>query len=93
MNRNRKPIWDESRRELRVGELVVKRFRQPAADQEIVLAAFEEEHWPPRIDDPLPPKAGQDSVRRLQNTVTNLNRAHRKHLIRFGGGGDGRSIR
>ena len=39
----------------RVGDRVVKQFRVPAGNQELILAAFEEMGWPPHIDDPLPP--------------------------------------
>ena len=49
-----KPTWDARRRELRIDGQLVKWFRVPAASQEAVLSAFEEESWPPYIDDPLP---------------------------------------
>jgi hypothetical protein len=87
-----RPVWDRARRELRVGQVVVKRFKQPAGNQELVLQAFEEEGWPPRIDDPLPPVSNQDGKRRLQSTIWNLNRSREARLIRFEGGGDGQSI-
>jgi hypothetical protein len=86
------PVWDARRRELRAGHLLVKRFRQPARNQELVLAAFAEDHWPPRIDDPLPPELGQDAKQRLHSTITNLNRGHQHRIIRFEGGGDGESV-
>ena len=85
-------MWDAQRRELRVGLHLVKRFRQQAADQLTILAAFQEEGWPPRIDDPLPQHDGQDAKLRLHRTIANLNRAHKVAIIRFGGGGDGQSI-
>jgi hypothetical protein len=53
------PAWDPARRELRWGDRLVKRFAVPALLQEVILAAFEEDGWPPRIDDPLPPTAGR----------------------------------
>ncbi len=86
------PHWDATRRELRLGGLVVKRFKQPARDQELVLAAFEEEGWPPHIDDPLPPRSGQDPKRHLHNTITNLNRAQRHPILHFEGDGLGRGV-
>jgi hypothetical protein len=86
-------VWDTQRRELRVGPRVVKRFLQPAPDQQTVLSAFEEERWPPRIDDPLPPRHGLDPARRLHRTASNLNRSQVNRLIHFGAGGDGRSFR
>jgi len=87
-----RPVWDENRRELRVGQAVVKRYRQPAANQELVLRAFQEEDWPPRIDDPLPPEAEQDPKRRLHTTISNLNRGQRGIKVHFAGGGDGESV-
>ncbi len=91
-SRGRRPVWDRSRRELRVGGVVVKHFRQPAANQEKLLAAFEEEDWPPRIDDPLPPSPGQEAKKRLQTTIGNLNRGQGGRRVYFGGGGDGQSV-
>jgi hypothetical protein len=87
-----RPVWDGERRELRIGDVVVKRFKQPAANQERVLAAFEEEGWPPRIDDPLPPLQEQDGRARLHATISNLNRGQGPGRIVFGGGGDGESV-
>jgi hypothetical protein len=59
------PQWDKKRQELRLGGLVVKQFKVPAPNQEMILASFEEEGWPPRIDDPLPPHLDhRDTVRR-----------------------------
>jgi hypothetical protein len=86
------PTWDAQRQELRVNSMVVKRFKVPAVNQEIVLAAFEEEHWPPRIDDPLPPRHEQSSKRRLQETIKSLNRSHRRPLIRFLGDGSAQGV-
>jgi hypothetical protein len=86
------PVWDALRRELRVGQVIVKRFKQPAASQELVLGAFEEEGWPPRIDDPLPPEAEQDPKRRLHSTISNLNRGQREIRVHFAGGGEGQSV-
>src|SRR5437879_2623997 len=37
------PAYDRRARELRVGALVVKRFRQPATSQEWILLAFQEQ--------------------------------------------------
>jgi hypothetical protein len=77
------PHWDRQARVLRLGDQVVKRFRQSPSNQEAVLSAFEEEGWPPRIDDPLPSRQGQDSVRRLNLTIWRLNKHQRNHLLRF----------
>jgi hypothetical protein len=87
-----RPRWDESRRQLRVGGLLVKHFRQPAPNQEIILSAFEEEGWPPRIDDPLSPRPDRDSRLHLHETIVNLNRYHRDRVIRFFGDGKGEGV-
>jgi hypothetical protein len=86
------PTWDRVQQELRVGAVVIKRFRVPAASQETILAAFEEEAWPPRIDDPLPPRGDQSPKRRLQETIKSLNRNQKQPLIRFFGDGNARGV-
>ena len=75
--------WDRDRLELRVDDQIVKQFKVPAANQETILAAFQEEGWPPRIDDPLPPQPEQDSKRRLHDTINSLNRNQKRALLRF----------
>jgi hypothetical protein len=87
------PKWDRERQELRVGATVVKQFKVPAANQERILAAFEEEGWPVHIDDPLPPASDQDSKRRLHDTINSLNRNQRQQLLHFLGDGTGQGIR
>ncbi len=83
------PSWDNQRRILRVGGQVVKQYRVPSFCQEAILAAFEEEGWPPAIDDPLPPHPEQDQKRRLRNTVKSLNTNQKNALLRFRGDGSG----
>jgi len=87
-----RPGWDAERRELRCWGEVVKRFRQPAPEQEAILAAFEEEGWPPHIDDPLSPQPGRDAKDRLHQTIHNLNHHQQRTLIRFQGDGNGRGV-
>jgi hypothetical protein len=87
------PKWDKERQELRLGTLIVKQFKVPAPNQEMILAAFEEEGWPPRVDDPLPPQPDQDTKRRLHDTIVTLNRHQRHLLIRFLGDGSGQGVR
>jgi hypothetical protein len=88
-----KPIWDRDRQQLRLGKVIVKQFKVPAANQEAVLAAFQEENWPPRIDDPLSPQAEQDPKRRLHDTINSLNRNQKHPLVRFLGDGSGQGVR
>lgn len=87
------PHWDSDLQELRINGLIVKQFKVPAPNQEMVLAAFEEENWPVRIDDPLPPQVDQDPKRRLHDTIVSLNRNHKHRLIRFMGDGSGEGVR
>ncbi len=87
-----KPCWDAERRQLRVSEHVVKYFRWPAPNQERVLAAFEEDGWTTRIDDPLFPADGQEPKERLHDTIKCLNRRQKVRLIRFRGDGTGEGV-
>jgi hypothetical protein len=86
------PRWDAECRELRWGAMLVKRFRVPALNQELILAAFEEEGWPPHLDDPLPQEANTDPKQRLQDTIKRLNRHQVNRLIHFRGDGSGTGI-
>ena len=86
------PTWDTQRRELRVNGKTVKRFIQKAPNQETILAAFDEEAWPHRIDDPLSPQPEQDPKRRLSDTIKCLNRKQQIKLIHFRGDGTGEGI-
>lgn len=86
------PMWDADRQELWFCNQLVKRFRIPSPNQVSVLSAFEEEGWPSRIDDPLPPKSEQCPKRRLNDTIRNLNRSQHQNLVRFLGDGSGQGI-
>jgi hypothetical protein len=89
----KQPRWDCQRRQLKVGVDIVKEFKLPSPNQETVLMAFEEEGWPPRIDDPLSPLPQLDPRRRLHDTIKALNRKQKRDLIRFMGDGSGEGIR
>jgi hypothetical protein len=86
------PVWDAERRELLYGNRLVKRYRVPAPNQELILAAFQEDGWPRFIDDPLPPQDELDPKRRLQATIKSLNRNQFAPLIRFRGNGNGLQV-
>jgi hypothetical protein len=86
------PAWHREFQELRVGQWVVKRFKRPATDQVAILDAFEEEGWPRHLDDPLPPRQGQNPKGRLHDTIKRLNRGQRPRMIRFMGNGLGTGI-
>ena len=87
-----RPEWDEVRHELRLGDIIVKKFKWRAANQEAILSAFEEEGWPPHIDDPLPPISEKDPKRRLSDAIKCLNRKQLNALIRFCGDGTGEGL-
>lgn len=89
---NKIPFWDASRKELRLGDEIIKIFKWPACNQELVLAVFEEEGWPARIDDPLPLADGQNPKRRLHDTIKCLNRSQKQALIHFRGDGTGEGV-
>jgi len=88
-----RPHWDRDRHELRVGTRLVKQYKLPSPNQERILMAMEEESWPVRIDDPLPPSKKLDSKQRLHDTIKNLNRNQKQRLIRFMGDGTGQGVR
>lgn len=92
-NGNIVPKWDRDRRELRLGGQLVKVLKLPSPMQEAILMAFEEEHWPPRIDDPLPGDPDLLPKRRLHDTIKSLNRNQKNCLIRFIGDGTGEGVR
>lgn len=86
------PIWDSDRRVLRYDGVVVKHFKWVAVNQQAILGAFEEDGWPPRIDDPLPPHGEQDSKRRLADTIKCLNRKQCHAVLHFRGDGTGEGV-
>ena len=85
----RLPSWDNQRRILSVGLRIVKKYRVPSLCQEAVLSAFEEEGWPPAIDDPLPPQGDQEPKRRLRDTIKSLNTNQVNPILNFRGDGSG----
>jgi len=85
------PVWDAARRELRLGQLVLKRFRQPAKNQEAILAAFQEDGWPIRIDSPIRNGNDANAPERVHNAVKRLNRQIRR-FIRFESDGNGEGV-
>lgn len=76
-----------------VGGSLIKQFIWPAENQELILAAFEEQGWPTRIDDPLPLRDGVCPKRRLHDTIKCLNRKRIVAHIRFAGDGTGQGVR
>lgn len=91
-HRQRRPTWNEVRRELKVNGILVKRFRVPAPNQQLVLAVFQESDWFEHVDDPLPPSLDVDPKVRLHSTINGLNRNQKNPLVRFHGNGSGDGI-
>lgn len=67
------PNWDRQRLQLSLGDRIIKavRSRQVVPSVCRVLDAFEEDHWQPRIDDPM---HGGSDTQRLREVVRSLNR-------------------
>ena len=94
--RNRKPkpkevpFYDPEVRELWFRGQLVKRFRQRAGVQELILISFQEHRWKRVIYDPLPPVKHIDPNERLHQAINNLNRGQK--LLHFVGTGTGTRI-
>jgi hypothetical protein len=86
-----RPVWDAHRHVLTFNGQLVKQFKSPATNQELILSAFQEEGWPPRVDDPLSPTE-LDAKRRLSDAIRCLNRSQLRPLLRFRGDGSGQGI-
>lgn len=74
-----RPNWDADLGKLWVGTLVVKAFTEAAENQRLVLAAFQEQEFRHRIDDPLSRKPGEPKrkrQRRRRDTIAGLNDDH-----------------
>jgi hypothetical protein len=88
-----RPGWFAVRKELIFRGTVVKRFRLPAPNQELILSVFEEEQWRFQIDDPLPHRDDMPPKQRLHDTIKALNQNQATRLIRFSGDGRGTGVR
>lgn len=86
------PFFDRAQRLFAWGGHVLKQFRQPAANQELILAAAEELAWPEWFDDPLPRGIPRNPKVRLHDTIKDLNRNQTTPLIHFRGDGSGRRV-
>jgi hypothetical protein len=76
-----------------MGKKLIKRFKQRAPDQHVILCAFEEQNWPVRIDSPLSPRSPfEDRKRRLNHAIYRLNGHQHSRLIRFRGDGTGEGV-
>jgi hypothetical protein len=88
-----KPLWNPELFRLTLGQLLVKEYKIPARNQQCILASFQEEDWPARIYDPLPPINELEPKRRLHDTIAALNQRQKTPLLRFSGDGTGRGVK
>jgi hypothetical protein len=85
------PDWDLENRQLSYAGLLVKRIPEGARNEECLLTAWHELHWPACMDDPLPGGGDVDGPERLHSTVKRLNRAQVHPLLHFGTAHAGRA--
>lgn len=78
------PVWNANLRELRFGDLVCKRFKRRAKNQEAVLSAFQEDSWSARIDSPVLADKLHETIHALNESLVGL---------RFSADGSGQGIR
>lgn len=87
------PYYDRELRELWLGKVLMKHFRQLAPDQHLILCSFQELGWPPRIDSPLSPhNFDEDPKLRLRRAIRRLNQHQINRLILFLADGTGEGI-
>ena len=86
------PHYDADGRTFRWGAHTLNHFRQPATNQELILLTAEELNWPAWFDDPLPKRSRKSTKERLHDTIKDLNRRQRPHLIHFKGDGTGTRV-
>ncbi len=83
------PHYDKDNRIFTWGRHILKCFRQPAINQELILRAAEELCWEAWMDDPLPHRAHKNPKELLHDTIKDLNRRQTSPLIHFKGDGTG----
>jgi hypothetical protein len=86
------PRYDKEDRVFSWGRHALKCFRQPSANQELVLCGAEEQGWVSWFDDPLPKCPGTNPKRRLHDTIKDLNRRQLPYFIHFKGDGSGQRV-
>ena len=86
------PRWDPKNRILSFGGRIVKRFGRLSPNQEAILNAFEEEGWPHRIHDPLPPSGETVPKLRLRDAIRWMNKGHECRALRFFGDGTAHGV-
>jgi len=87
-----KPYWNPDVRELTLGDRLVKRFKVPARNQELILSVFQEEGWPTHIDNPLSGSDALDAQTQLHDAIARLNGKQAQPLLAFHGNGHGTGV-
>jgi hypothetical protein len=86
------PRYDKENRLFTWGRHLLKSYRQPSANQELILVAAEELEWAGWFDDPLPRRGKGNPKGRLHDAIKNLNRHQSPYLVRFKGDGTGMRV-
>jgi hypothetical protein len=86
------PHYDTEHRVFSWGRQVIKCFRQPSPNQEIILSSAQELSWPDWFDDPLPRRGSTNAKVRLHDTIKDLNRRQQMALVQFKGDGTGTRV-
>jgi hypothetical protein len=87
-----RPVWDRRQLQLTLGDKLLMQLSSRASNLSCILDAFQEENWPPQIDDPLTVTQGRNSKRRLRGAIEKLNLSLLVPDIHFSGDGSGESI-
>jgi hypothetical protein len=86
------PSYDREGRVFCWGRHVIKWFRQPSFNQEVVLRAGEAQGWPSWFDVSLVRRKGRNLKVCLHDTLKDLNRRQAFPLIHFKGDGSGTRV-
>ena len=86
------PEYDPSTRMFSWGWHVLKHFRQPSHNQEVILCTADELDWIPWFDSPLPLRSDRNPKTCLNYSIKALNRHQSPYLIHFQGDGTGTRI-
>ena len=90
--RGSKPEWDRERLQLTFNGELLMQLTLRARNLLCILDIFQEEGWPPRIDDPIPSTKRGNVKHRLRAAIERLNKNLLFPSIRFSGDGSGESI-
>lgn len=80
------PAWDREAGELRYEGDLIRKVSVRAANIRRLLDSFEEQHWPSRVDSPLP--GGKDS-KKLRSSIASLNKGLKTLRFYADGGASG----